>query len=141
MIRVTPYLDKEAKVDCQSWERGGGKAFIRVMDQPEYCRCRNCGDRGYVIITFCSKGPYKTPATSTKPSTYYPGGPRHGQGWYLIERTVQYTCANCKGDPESLPAPELPLVEPAVEDMMQELTEDMTIPARKSEGLPDYLHE
>jgi len=93
MTHIIPYLTSTIKDDIAAWS---GPKFLWVIDQSENARCKNCGDVGYVYVTFCEAGPFRSPPGTRKPIKWYDGGPDAGKGWYIVGETRAYLCPHCK---------------------------------------------
>ena len=126
MNKVTPYLPVDAKQEMRGWERGKKPTFARVMEQYPNAKCKNCGDRGFIMVSYCGKGPTFAPITTAKASLYFEGNAQFGKGWYQIERTISYICPHCKGVPENVPVGEAG-AKPEVKTELKELAEEKSV--------------
>lgn len=93
-VFITPYLPAQAKMDIESAKAKGMKIFQRVVPITSNVECRNCADIGFVYVSHCKAGPFKTPPNGL--STWYDGGPYAGKGWYVIKDTFSYPCPECQ---------------------------------------------
>jgi hypothetical protein len=93
---VTPYIPKEATVTAKAHERTGHAAFIRAYDKSHNpLVCPNCQGIGFVLLVLTSSGPFSSPSPMGV-LTWFDGDELHGKGWYVIDRTMQYDCPECK---------------------------------------------
>lgn len=69
--------------------------FMRVLAQTPAGKCKNCAGAGWLFITFCKNGPYKTPP-AIDVGTWWEGNGQFPKGWYTVEDTISYECPACK---------------------------------------------
>ena len=95
---ITPYLPDEAIREIKAWQLTGKAAFQVAVEQGDKSECKNCGDLGFVIVRLTDGGPYRNiQASKTKSCTWFDGNEISGKGWYVIGKTMEYTCPACKG--------------------------------------------
>jgi len=110
---VTPYLPADAQREARSWMASGKPAFIKAPERNWVeDGCPNCGGVGCVYVVFAARGPLHSPPAS-EVGTYFDGDGQYGKGWYVVDRTMGYTCPECKGIPRHtgryvLPPKEVP---------------------------------
>ena len=101
MTTLTPYLSKETEPAIRLSFQNHHPAFLRVVDLPDTFTpdyCRNCAGLGTNVVQFTKSGPAKTPPATTAPIVWFDGDGMAGKGWYIIERTVEFTCPHCNGE-------------------------------------------
>ena len=93
---VAPYLPKEAIATAQAHEKTGHAAFVKAYDKAHSpLACPNCQGMGFVHLVLTKSGPNSSPSPGGV-LTWFDGNERYGKGWYIIERTLQYDCPECK---------------------------------------------
>ncbi len=112
---ITPDLPGEAKQRIKEW-RGEGdfhNTFYRILQQPALVTCKNCGDAGFVMISFTRAGPFDSVPNHRfgETITYYGGSEEVGPGWYIISRTISFDCHHCI---KSTQKTDVPKVSPAI---------------------------
>ena len=91
---VAPYMPGEARVAAQAHERTGHPAFVKAYEKSTSpLACPNCQDVGAVMLTLAKAGPFKSPPGGV--ITWFDGNEQYGQGWYVIDRTMQFDCPEC----------------------------------------------
>ena len=110
MTILTPYLPKEAQQSIR--EHYAGKkmpAFVKAVELGEDYQgyCQNCAGLGVIIVQFCDKGPFWEVPTTTKAITYFEGDGTTKRGWYIVGRTVEFTCPHCNGARRLEPAKDI----------------------------------
>ena len=97
---VTPYLPKVAKEDIKDWRSKGtyNNAFHRLIDQVGNVTCQNCGNSGFLLVSFSRAGPFESIPNhkSGETLTYFEGNQFAGKGWYIIVKTRSFDCPECR---------------------------------------------
>ena len=92
---VTPYLPREAQLIARDHERSGRAAFTKAYDKAHNdLACPNCQGVGFVMLVLTSAGPHSSPSPGGV-ITWFDGNEIHKRGWYVIEKTLTYTCPEC----------------------------------------------
>ena len=98
---ITPFLSKDAQYQITEWKnkKTTNNAFHRLVEHVGNVECQNCGDAGFLLISFSRAGPFQNVPNHPKGETltYFEGNQFCGKGWYIIKRTVSYPCSNCRG--------------------------------------------
>lgn len=93
---VTPYLPEDGKATARAHEKSGLPAFIKAYEKSiNPLDCPNCQGMGFVLLTLASAGPYNSPLPH-RVITWFDGDDRYRKGWYLIDRTLQFDCPECR---------------------------------------------
>ena len=101
MTIITPYLPKFAELAInEHYKSTKQPAFLKAVDlNPNYtCYCQNCAGLGMIFVQFAEKGPFHEIPMTRKAITYFEGDGVSGKGWYIIEKTENFTCPHCKGE-------------------------------------------
>ncbi len=97
---MTPYLPKITKEDIKDWRSRGtyNNAFYRLIDQVGNVTCNNCGDSGFILVSFTRAGPFQEIPNhkSGEILTYFEGNQFAGKGWYIVVKTNSYDCPECR---------------------------------------------
>jgi hypothetical protein len=97
---VTPFLSKDDRAEISEWNARNtyNNSFYRVIRQVGNISCQNCGDAGFIVISFTKAGPFESVPGHAKDEslTYFEGNQFCGKGWYIVKRTVSYPCSNCR---------------------------------------------
>ena len=94
---IIPTLPDIARAEAKAHIASGKLAVHRIVSPKMAAECPNCQDDGLVFVSMLGAGPSKQPIGTSKPSTYVEGDGYAKRGWYLIERTVSYSCPMCSG--------------------------------------------
>lgn len=97
---VTPDLPNEAVKSVTNWksESKFNNAFFRVIEQTSEAICKNCGDAGFVMVSFTRAGPFQDVPNHRvgETLTWFEGNQECGKGWYIITNTISYKCHHCE---------------------------------------------
>lgn len=95
---IRPYLPQEAEEDIATWRQQGKPVMQRVLPMFESARCRNCQDAEFILVSFCSAGPFRqVPSISKGEAITW-----SGDGWFIVKKTISYVCPHCAGRPYAL---------------------------------------
>lgn len=113
---VTPDLPKDAMEKIKLWEKESryNKVFHRVLEQLSNAECKNCGDAGFIMVSFTRAGPFESVPNIKKNEslTWFDGNELCGKGWYVVEKTMSYPCHHCDGMQRKEDKPKIPPVDP-----------------------------
>ena len=108
-IHITPDLPREAKIQIKSWRSEGkyNKTFHRILEQYPNAHCKNCGDVGFIMVSFSRAGPFDSVPNnkSGEVLTWFDGNDEAGKGWYIINKTLSYPCQHCEASSKKQDAP------------------------------------
>lgn len=138
LVHITPDLPQVALNDIKDWRSKSkfNNVYHRVVEQSPIARCRNCGDTGFILISFTRAGPFEdVPNHKVGESiTWFDGDEQCGKGWYIITNTISYDCHHCeRSRAKADETPKKPIDPEIVQSKMKKLVDEK---ASKS-----YLHE
>lgn len=98
-IHITPDLPRGALMEIKEWRSGSkyNNSFYRVLEQTPVAVCKNCGDSGFIMVSFTRAGPFDTLPNhkAGETITWFNGNEQSGRGWYIVVRTISYDCQHC----------------------------------------------
>lgn len=97
---VTPFLPAIAREDIEDWKRRKttNNSFHKLVEQVGDIECQNCGDAGFLLVSFSRAGPFRSVPNHRvgETLTYFDGNQFCGKGWYIIVKTRSFDCSNCR---------------------------------------------
>lgn len=101
-VHIIPDLSFVAKQQIKSWRSEGkyNQAFYRALEQLPNVKCKNCGDTGFVMVSFTRAGPFNS-IPGHKPGevlAWFDGNENAGKGWYIVTKTISYPCQHCEAN-------------------------------------------
>ena len=131
MTHITPDLPIAAKEAIRKWRAEGefNNTFYRVLQQKPMANCQNCGDAGFVMVSFTRAGPFENVPNHRigETITWFDGNEEAGKGWYIISRTRSFDCQHCKKTTQKTDTP-VPKVDPQkVQTEISGMTKDKSI--------------